>query len=235
MTKRWMVVILAHPDDESFPLGGTLAKYAAEGVEITLVCATKGEAGVPGLSREETARVRERELRAAADVLGLSEVRFLGWQDGELAKVDAHIVIHQLIAILTEIQPQVVITFGADGISGHPDHIAIHHLTTAAFKQAQMNGFLYYIAPSEATQQGCGVIPLNEITGGPTIGIDVGDYLVTKVRAAQCHASQNPPYPGSPEEEAQRLTCHEYFVLARPVVDEINLSDLFEPVWRAIA
>lgn len=233
MMEPRMMVVLAHPDDESFPLGGTLAKYAAEGVEITLVCATKGEAGIPGLPGEETGRLRERELRAAADVLGLSDVRFLGWQDGELEKADESKVIQQLIAILTEIQPQVVITFGADGISGHPDHIAIHRLTTAAFEQSQIDGFLYYIAPSEATQQGCGVIPSNEITGGPTIGIDVGHHLVTKVRAAQCHASQNPPYPGSPDEEAQRLTCHEYFVLAHPVVDEIKGSDLFEPQGQA--
>ncbi len=93
-----------------------------------------------------------------------------------------------------------------------------------------MNGFLYYIAPSEATQQGCGVAPPNEITGGPTIGIDVSRHLVTKVRAAQCHASQNPPYSGSPDEEAKRLACHEYFVLAHPLVDEAKGSDLFEPL-----
>jgi LmbE family N-acetylglucosaminyl deacetylase len=229
-----MLVVLAHPDDESFPLGGTLAKYAAEGVEITLVCATKGEAGIPGLSRAETARLRERELRAAADVLGLSEVRFLGWLDGELAKVDENTVIQQLVTLWEEIQPQVVITFGPDGISGHSDHVAIHHLTTKAFLQAQRNSLLYYIAPSEATLQGCGVIPPREITGGPVAAIDVSEYLVTKVKAMQCHASQNPPYPGSPEKEAQRLACHEYFVLAHPVVDEINLSDLFEPLGQVI-
>jgi LmbE family N-acetylglucosaminyl deacetylase len=234
MTKRHMVVVLAHPDDESFPLGGTLAKYVAEGVAISLVCATKGEAGIPGLPREETAQLRERELLAATAVLGLSGVRFLGWQDGDLEKADESTVIQQLIAILTEIQPEVVITFGPDGISGHPDHVAIHRLTTAAFEQSRMDGFLYYIAPSEATQQGCGVIPSNAIAGGPAISIDVGDFLVTKVKAMQCHASQNPPYPGSPEEEAQRLTCHEYFVLARPVVAEVDFSDLFEPLQQAI-
>jgi LmbE family N-acetylglucosaminyl deacetylase len=228
MTKQRMLVVLAHPDDETFPTGGTLAKYASQGVEITLICATKGEAGISGLTREEAARIRERELRAAADVLGLFDVHFLGWQDGELEKVDESTVIQQLVMILKDIQPQVVITFGPDGISGHSDHVAIHHLTTLAFEQALMNSLLYYIAPSEATQHGCGVIPSAEITGGPTIGIDVSDYLVTKVRAAQCHASQNPPFPNASEQEAKHLTCHEYFVLARPILEAVSAHDLFD-------
>ncbi|KAB2903564.1 MAG: PIG-L family deacetylase [Anaerolineae bacterium] len=230
MIKQSMLVVLAHPDDESFPLGGTLAKYAALGVQITLICATKGEAGIPSLPQEKVALLRERELRAAAAVLGLSEVRFLGWKDGELAKVDESIAIQQLLPILREIHPQVVITFGPDGISGHPDHIAVHHWTAAAFDEADLPAKLYYIAPSEATMQGCGVIPTTEITGGPTVGIDIGDYRVTKVQAAQCHASQNPPFPGDPETEAEQVACHEYFVLARPIVQAISTDDLFN-IW----
>jgi hypothetical protein len=91
-----------------------------------------------------------------------------------------------------------------------------------------LNSILYYIAPSEATQQGCGVIPPQEFIGGPMIAVDVEDHLVTKVRAAQCHASQNPPFPGNPEDEAQRLTCHEYFLLALPVLETANTHNLFE-------
>ena len=85
-----------------------------------------------------------------------------------------------------------------------------------------------YIAPSEATQQGCGVLPPRAITGGPTIGIDVSQYLVTKVRATQCHASQNPPFSGDPKTEAEHLACHEYFVLAFPVLESVTTHDLFE-------
>jgi LmbE family N-acetylglucosaminyl deacetylase len=73
---------------------------------------------------------------------------------------------------------------------------------------------LYYIAPSEATLQGCGVEASTEIAGGPVAAIDVGDHLVKKVRAMQCHSSQNPPFSGNPEEEASRMACHEYFTLA---------------------
>ncbi len=225
-----LLVILAHPDDESFPMGGTLAKYAAEGVRVTLICATMGEAGIPGLPPVKTARIRERELRAAAATLGLAEVRFLGYEDGKLAYANAEYITTQLVTAMWETRPQAVITFGPDGISGHPDHLAIHRFTTQAFDRAGLSGRLFYLAPSEATLQGCGVTPSQEIAGGPVAAIDVADYLVTKVRAMQCHASQKPPYPGLPEEEATRLTCHEYFTLARPMERQVDLADLFEQV-----
>jgi LmbE family N-acetylglucosaminyl deacetylase len=222
-----LLVILAHPDDESFPLGGTLARYAAEDVAVTLVCATKGEAGIPGLSAADAAVIREQELQAAAHVLGVSDLRFLGYLDGHVAEVDEGTAVTQLVTLLQEIQPHAVITFGPDVISGHPDHLAEHRLVTTAFDRAGLESRLYYIAPSEATQQGCGVIPSQEGIGGTVAAIDVGDYLVTKVRAMQCHASQHPPFLGNPEAEASRLVCHEYFTLARPSLADITLTDLF--------
>lgn len=223
-----LLVILAHPDDESFPMGGTLARYAAEGAYIILVCATRGEAGIPGLSSQAAGQVRERELQAAAKALGLAEVRFLGYHDGQLSQAEPEQVIGQLLKIMQEIRPQAVITFGPDGISGHPDHLAIHRFTTQAFDRAGLPGYLFYLAPSEATSQGCGVMPSQEIAGGPVAGIDVGEYRVAKVRAMQCHASQKPPYLGLPDEEAARLTCHEYFTLARPQAWQMDSTDLFE-------
>jgi LmbE family N-acetylglucosaminyl deacetylase len=220
---------VAHPDDESFPMGGTLAKYAAAGVRVILICATHGEAGIPGLSLEETALIRERELRAAADTLKLAEVRFLDYYDGQLLRANPEGIVDQLVKVLMEIQPDAVITFGPDGISGHPDHLAIHRFTTQAFDRANLPGRLFYLAPSEATLQGCGVTPSQEIAGGPVAAIDVAGYLVTKVSAMQCHASQKPPYPGPPEEEAPHMACHEYFTLARPVGWQADLTDLFTP------
>jgi LmbE family N-acetylglucosaminyl deacetylase len=225
-----LLVILAHPDDESFPMGGTLAKYAAQGARVILVCATRGEAGIPGLMPEETARIRTQELLAASGALGLAEVHFLGFVDGQLAAADPATVVSDLVDILRTMQPQTVITFGPDGISGHPDHLAIHRFTTAAFDQAGLRSRLYYLAPSAATMQGCGVIPSEDIAGGPAAAIDVAEYLVPKVRAMQCHASQAPPFSGPPEVEAERLACHEYFTLARPVsADGSGWTDLFEP------
>lgn len=211
------MIILAHPDDESFPIGGTLAKSAAEAVRVVLVCATKGEAGIAGLAPEATAEIRERELHAAAQALGIAEVVFLGYLDGQLAQAEPEAALLRLVALMRAEQPQAIITFGPDGISGHPDHLAIYRLTTAAFDQADLPGArLYYIAPSEATQLGCGVIPTPTQAGGPVAAIDVSEYLVAKARAMQSHVSQNPPYTGLPEEAATRLACHEYFTLARP-------------------
>lgn len=235
--EQTLLVVLAHPDDESFPMGGTLAKYAARGARVELVCATRGEAGIPGKSPVEAAQIRERELRAAADVLGLAGVRFLGYQDGNLAAANPDYILTQLVTLMWETRPDVVITFGPDGISGHPDHVAIHRFTTQAFDRAGIGGArLFYLAPSEATQQGCGVTPSSKVAGGPVAAIDVNEYLATKVRAMQCHASQHPPFTGPPEEEARRLACHEYFTLARPVASQIELTDLFaaQPaVWLA--
>lgn len=228
LKSQTLLVVLAHPDDESFPIGGTLAKAAAQAARVVLVCATKGEAGIPGLTPAATAAVRERELRAAAQALGIAEVIFLGYQDGQLAQVNPESVITRLVALLRAERPQVVVTFGPDGISGHPDHLAIHRLTTAAFDQAALpDARLYYIAPSEATQLGCGVVPTPAQAGGPVAAIDVGEHLTAKARAMQSHASQHSPYSGPPEEAAARLPCHEYFTLARPRLAAGAFTDLF--------
>lgn len=227
MNKTLMVVI-AHPDDESFPIGGTLVKYATEGVRVVLVSATRGEAGIPSLNAVETAHLREAELSSAAQVLGVSRLEFLGYQDGEFDKADEERVIEKLLEIIQQEKPDALITFGPDGISGHPDHVATHRFTTAAFDRSGIHGRLLYILPSEATQQGCGIPPSREVAGGPVVSIDISDYRVSKVRAMQCHASQEPPFNGDPEEEAEKLTCHEYFVLARPRQAETIPTDLFE-------
>lgn len=211
-----LLAIFAHPDDESFTVGGTLARYAAEGVVVSLLCATRGEAGIEGMDPQEAARVREQELRAACAVLGVSEVRFLGYRDGELAQADPAEVTARMAQTMRELRPQVVITFGPDGISGHPDHVAVSRLATVAFDAVAGEGSvrrLYYVAPSPATEQGCGV-PAGEVGEG-AVGIDIGSYRESKIRAMQCHRSQRQPFPGDTAEEAERLVCHEFFRLAR--------------------
>jgi len=129
-----LLLIFAHPDDESFALGGTIAKYAEQGVIITLVVATKGEAGkAAGICKpEELGLFREQELQRAAKVLGIAEVIFLGYKDKEVPFSPPLEIVEKLVRIIRKIRPQVVITFGADGASGHRDHRAIHHFTKAA-------------------------------------------------------------------------------------------------------
>lgn len=143
--------------------------------------------------------------------------------------MDPEEIVHRLEEAIRQIKPQAVITFGPDGISGHPDHLAIHYATTAAFERAGNEARLYYIAPSEATLQGCGVVPSAETAGGPVAAIDIEAHLVTKVRAMQCHRSQKPPFSGKPEEEASQLVCHEYFTLTSSPQVRLPLTGLFAP------
>ena len=131
------MAVLAHPDDESLGFGGTLAKYAAEGIETFLVTATRGERGRFGDSGEKpplevVGRVREAELREAAKVLSLREVNFLDYRDGELDQADAAEAVGRIAAHLRRVKPDVVVTFGPEGAYGHPDHVAISQLASAA-------------------------------------------------------------------------------------------------------
>ncbi len=132
-----LLCVLAHPDDESLGTGGTLAKYVSEGIETFLVTATRGERGRFGEASEspglkEVGKVREAELRAAAKELGIREVGFLDYIDGELDRVNPVEAVNKIVAHLRRVKPHVVITFGPEGAYGHPDHVAICQFTTAA-------------------------------------------------------------------------------------------------------
>ena len=224
MGEMTLVAVLAHPDDESFGIGGTLARYSAGGVRVDLVVATRGEAGVPGMPSWQTATMREAELRLACAELGVRRLEFLGFADGHLSEADDDTAIARLVHILRHLRPDVVITFGPEGVTGHPDHVAVHRWTTEAFDrlngQAECPRRLYYIVPSESTDQACGVPPSPAAVGGPVVSIDISGFLVTKAKAMQQHQSQNPPVSGLPEEAARHLACHEVFRLARPISDD---------------
>jgi LmbE family N-acetylglucosaminyl deacetylase len=131
--------IFAHPDDETFCAGGTLAKYADRGAEAMVVSATRGEAGQIRDARAATRRTlgeaREQELQAACKVLGVQHAACLDYVDGTLQ--DQKSRLHDdLLTLFGRFRPDVVITFGDDGAYGHPDHIAISQATTAAVEQA---------------------------------------------------------------------------------------------------
>jgi len=168
------MAVLAHPDDESLGVGGTLAKYASEGVDVFLLTATRGDGGRyrgyrpgepqhPGASA--LAQMRETELRAAAAVLGVREVSLLDYRDQHLDRADPHEVVAGIVGHLRRVRPDVVVTFGPDGAYGHPDHIAISQFTMAALVSAADPAFrcdgidagphavskLYYIAWPEST------------------------------------------------------------------------------------
>lgn len=150
MSSLRLMAVLAHPDDESLGVGGTLAKYAAEGAEVYLVTATRGdsgryrglrpdEAGHPG--RDALSEIRERELRAAAAALGVRELWLLDYRDRQLDRADPQDAISRIAARLRRARPHVVLTFGPDGSYGHPDHIAISQFTSSAIVAAADPGF----------------------------------------------------------------------------------------------
>ena len=146
-----LMAVLAHPDDESLGFGGTLAKYASEGVETFVVTATRGDGGrYRGLRAGEgehpgpsaLAAIRERELRSAASVLGVREVSLLDYHDQQLDRANPHDVIAEIVGHIRRVRPHVVLTFGPEGGYGHPDHIAVSQFTTAAAMAAGDPAFL---------------------------------------------------------------------------------------------
>ena len=147
-----LLAVLAHPDDESFGIGGTLAYYSRHGVHVELVCATKGEVGEmdPEFQQENmtSADIRVNELRCAAGILGISKIHFLEYRDSgmtgsienqhpqALCNQAVEQVANQVAEIIRNVKPDIVITFDPIGGYRHPDHIAIHHATVLAYKLA---------------------------------------------------------------------------------------------------
>lgn len=235
-----LLLVFAHPDDESSSVAGTTAKYTQRGVPVDLICATRGEKGtrldVP--PDVDTAMAREAGLRIAAGVTGIRNIYFLGYVDGDLEKADTREIADRLIDIMRKVRPEVVITFGPDGISGHPDHITISMATTDAFDMLTECGCgpqkLYYVtipqsAINEASNEdieGVATRPDDEIT---TI-IDISGHLDTKIRALEAHSSQ---------QDARWLAkmfrragetgwaSREFFYLARPMKPGKE-ADIFE-------
>ncbi len=134
-----MLLVFAHPDDESFSSASTIAKYAKMGWEIDLICATRGEQGETGMlgekSPKELGAIRSKELEMAASYLGISTITFLTYMDGTL-KSDPPGQLEEIIyQKLIELVPDIVITFDTTGISNHPDHIRVSFATTFAFQK----------------------------------------------------------------------------------------------------
>jgi LmbE family N-acetylglucosaminyl deacetylase len=253
-----LMCVLAHPDDESLGTGGTLAKYAAAGVETYLLTATRGERGRFGdgaerPSAEVVGTTREAELRAAAKELGVREVTLLGYPDGALDTMDPAVVQDAIAAHLRRIRPHVVITFGPEGAYGHPDHIAISQLTTAAAVRGADREFavskLYYIAWSAATWVAYQAA-LKKLTStvdgterqvmpwpewGITTRIDTSTVWPSVWRAVQCHRTQMSIYKnleGLPAEHHRALWGVQEFYRAFSLVNggRARESDLFEGV-----
>jgi LmbE family N-acetylglucosaminyl deacetylase len=150
--QRSLLAIFAHPDDESYPAAGSLASYAAQGVDVYLICATKGEAGTisdPKLAyRDVLGAVREEELREACRAMGIHQPHILGYRDSGMAgtrdnrdpqslnMARSEDVIGRVVHLIRQIRPDVIVTYDQEDIYGHPDHVAMSRYAEAAFHAA---------------------------------------------------------------------------------------------------
>ena len=216
-----LLAIFAHPDDESLASGGLLAWSAAVGVRVSLLCLTHGEHGhagrrAPGPETRPLRQVRADELRAAARVLGIAHVRLLDHEDGMLPWIAPDRLDADILDEILRTRPEAVITFDADGLYWHPDHIAVHDRTTAvvAARRGDAPALFHVTMPPGAMRAvvdhaACvsaarglarpfvrsilGVADADAFGAGappPTLVVHARDHAVRKLRALRCHRTQ---------------------------------------------
>jgi flavin-dependent dehydrogenase len=152
LVPKRLLGVWAHPDDEAYLSAGLMARVVDHGGSVTVVTATRGENGTDDPSRfgtEAFAALRWRELTASVAELGVTDVRYLGLADGECHLADDDVMTRRILEVIEETRPEAVITFGPDGITGHPDHRAVSRWTTAAWNRSDRAADLLYAAMTE--------------------------------------------------------------------------------------
>jgi len=232
---RRLLLVHAHPDDESIYTGATMARYAAEGVHVTLVTCTLGELGEiipPSLAHlaagkeDRLGEYRIGELAAACAALGVTDHRFLGgpgrWRDSGMMgtegnddprcfwRADVDQAAWALLDVIGEVRPQVVVTYDADGAYGHPDHIQAHRVAWRACELAGPDGPAKFYATA-ALGSGPG-----EGQNQVTTGIDADAWFGRKLDAMRAHATQitvDPPFFALSDGVRRRASGTEYYTL----------------------
>jgi N-acetyl-1-D-myo-inositol-2-amino-2-deoxy-alpha-D-glucopyranoside deacetylase len=258
LSGRTLLVVFAHPDDESLACGGTLARLADEGVRILLLCASRGEAGSisdPALAPDgDLAAVRSRELSEAAATLGIADLFVGNHPDGDLRWDDVPELHGEIVALVEQHHPAAVITFAEDGLYWHLDHIGVHERTSTAVKSfGDAAPPLYYVtlpkgimravveaahangdAPPDSSFWGIEPDAFGDAAAAPTIAVDVRPWIGRKLAALRCHRTQmgsRNPLAWIDEDQARRWLGTEYFRRAEIAGrDESPLEQLGEPV-----
>jgi bacillithiol biosynthesis deacetylase BshB2 len=213
-----ILAVFAHPDDETFICGGTLAKYAYDGHRVVLVCATKGEMGrrmgVPPIAtRESIPKLREQELINACKALHIEDLRFLGIRDKLLEIHPFESLTQTVLEQMIDVKPDVVITFH-ETLGGHPDHCTIGLATKSAFARyanTNLEAELYYVCWSNVAQDPkfYGFLP-EQITE-----INVKNEHLHKLQAYRAHKTQSEMDAWvwkSVQESVSHFQSHEYFI-----------------------
>jgi LmbE family N-acetylglucosaminyl deacetylase len=201
-----VLCIFAHPDDESFIVGGTACWAAARGDSVALVTATRGGAGKAGepprCARSELPAVREAELRAACTILGIADLTVFDYPDRELAAAPIEEIGARLVAVVRRVRPHVVITFDPNGSNLHPDHIAISRFAIDAVTAAADPRWLRASgAPHETPRllwtppmvvwRAAAARSLTEIPAGADVVLDVRPWAGRKADALRAHRTQH--------------------------------------------
>ena len=185
--QRHLLVIMPHPDDETFAVGGTIALHAKEGVPVTYFCGTKGEMGrnmgkPPFATRETLPALREKELREACRILGIRDLRFLGIRDKTTEFLDPLELATRLKGMIEEVKPSLIITYHPQ-YSVHPDHMA---LGAAVIRAVEMMDPVER-PPVHTRAFGKASTALGE----PDLAVDVSSVLSIKMDAVKAHRSQS--------------------------------------------
>ncbi len=242
---RTLLLVFAHPDDETFLTGGVACKYADEGVQVVLVAATRGESGKAGepaiCTREELPALREDELRRAAAILGISQVHLLGYRDRELTAAPPDEIREQLVTLIRLHRPSVMVSFDPNGGNAHPDHVAISRFAGDAVSAAADPRWFPSAGPPHATGRvvwptGRGpwrLVREADVAARPGVDfiIDVGPWRDRKAAALRAHATQhqsaNRNFFSQPDRD--RLLSSEFFRQALgPRLTRRPLQDLFD-------
>lgn len=225
-----VIFIFAHPDDESFSSGGTIAKLTKNRVSVKLITATKGEEGLTGnppvCKKEDLGKVREKELKNAAKILGISKIFFLGYRDGSLKNVSISELSSRILSVLKEEKPDIVVTFNKEGGSLHPDHIRVNEGATLAFQKylepIKKRSSLYYVTMPRSfieklKKQGIVYKIYGEPKGTPdseiTTKIDISDTLRIKIKALKSHKTQNQDWERYLKRSKEKEFNYEFFEL----------------------
>jgi LmbE family N-acetylglucosaminyl deacetylase len=242
---RTLLLIFAHPDDETFLAGGSVCKYASEGARVVLVTATRGESGKVGepplCTQEELPAVREGELRRAAAILGIAEVHLLDYRDRDLAAAPPERIREQLVTFIRTCRPSVVVSFNPDGGNLHADHVAISRFAADAISASADRRWYPASGPPHAAGRfvwTTGRRPWQlareaDIAAcpGADFVIDVGAWRDRKAAALRAHATQHQSADRNffSQPDCDRLLGLEVFRQAvGPNLSRRPLDDLFE-------
>ena len=215
---KTIVAIFAHPDDESFGPGGTLALLSKEN-DVYAICVTNGDAGQKTEEiTQELGIVRQKELLRASKILGVKEVFFLGYKDGTLSNIVYHEIAEKIQKKLEELRPSQLITFEPHGVSGHLDHIAVSMITTYVFQKLSFVHELWYYCVlknwQEMRERYFIYLPPGYEAEEVDKVIDISSVVDTKIAAMHEHKSQKEDMKGVLK-RLLALPKNEYFLIIK--------------------